>query len=564
MTPTYTRADDGRTFTFTTDNDTPPKTYSNDKDGKRQAILDGLQAIACIIANEDTYLPHDAAMQVVAAIMQPDGIPTKEAYQTICDVTARACAHLGYGDEVELAPPLVSFAQRGSYRKQYPPLKKEAVLDVLDTASISREQPQKEIMAEMVRNQMAWKIYDRSLTGVGTAERALIEQQTNSIIEEAGWRKQMRGRTLYYIQSLAPDMADAQAAIAAEIAEAEGMPISYLLLTRRLNIAAYGRHFYKAELAPALEACLQAQLTAAGYATKAVDGRYDPLPITLPADADKQLQQLLQTLPLHQTKEGHVILFVELLQQMQAQFALPTLSAWQAEALVTEGTLAAVLRQNGYEPALHPMQPSVFVPALASNADAPFVIRKEVRIENDVTRMIRLAKGFSVYTPTVVLDTENSNIVYLQMVGYKQAVRANWAALAAKKTCWIKGESVYLDGMKEHVAIRASLPCGWVDHILVHKQASIREMNPEEPFFLLDDGQQPIPPLFYAMLNRCLSVPLLPAWTRYLWENGRLRKLITLMNDGNGQGFAAWRGLPEPEKWQAVVQDGLRSGQIRF
>jgi len=249
---------------------------------------------------------------------------------------------------------------------------------------------------------------------------------------------------------------------------------------------------------------------------------------------------------------------------MQARFALPSLSEWQAKELVTDGALADVLRQNGYEPALHPMQPSIFVPALASNADTQLVIRKEVRIENDVTRMIRLAKGFSVYTPTVVLDTDNSNIVYLQMVGYKQAVRANWAALAAKKTCWIKGESVYLDGMKEHIALRSSLPCGWVDHILVHKQASIREMNPEQPFFLLDDGKQPIPPLFYAMLNRCLSVPLLPAWTDYLWKNGRLRKLITLMNDGKGQGFAAWRGLPEPEKWQAVVQDGLRSGQIRF
>jgi hypothetical protein len=103
-----------------------------------------------------------------------------------------------------------------------------------------------------------------------------------------------------------------------------------------------------------------------------------------------------------------------------------------------------------------------------------------------------------------------------------------------------------------------------VDHILIHKQASIREMNPEQPFFLLDDGKQPIPPLFYAMLNRCLSVPLLPAWTGYLWENGRSQNLITLMNDGKGQGFAAWRGLPEPEKWQALVQDGLRSQQIRF
>jgi hypothetical protein len=47
---------------------------------------------------------------------------------------------------------------------------------------------------------------------------------------------------------------------------------------------------------------------------------------------------------------------------------------------------------------------------------------------------------------------------------------------------------VCLDGMKEHMKIKASLPCSWADHILVHKQASLKEMNPEQPFYLLDNG----------------------------------------------------------------------------
>ena len=89
-------------------------------------------------------------------------------------------------------------------------------------------------------------------------------------------------------------------------------------------------------------------------------------------------------------------------------------------------------------------------------------------------------------------------------------------------------------------------------------------MNPEEPFFLLDDGQQSIPPLFYPMLNRCLAVPVLEDWTGYLWENGRARNLITLLNDGEGQGYAAWRGLPAAEEWQAIIQIGLASKAIYF
>ena len=118
--------------------------------------------------------------------------------------------------------------------------------------------------------------------------------------------------------------------------------------------------------------------------------------------------------------------------------------------------------------------------------------------------------------------------------------------------------------MKEHVKIQATLPCGWANHILIHKQASLKEMNPEQPFYLLDDGTQPIPPLFYPMLNKCLALPLLPAWAGYLWENGRAHELITLLDEGEGQGYAAWRVLPTSKEWQSVVECGLQSQKISF
>ena len=107
-------------------------------------------------------------------------------------------------------------------------------------------------------------------------------------------------------------------------------------------------------------------------------------------------------------------------------------------------------------------------------------------------------------------------------------------------------------------------PRGWANHILVHKQASLKEMNPEQPFYLLDDGNQPIPPLFYPMLNKCLALPLLPEWAGYLRENGRERNLITLLDEGAGQGYAAWRVLPETEAWQEAVESGLQKQALIF
>jgi hypothetical protein len=252
-----------------------------------------------------------------------------------------------------------------------------------------------------------------------------------------------------------------------------------------------------------------------------------------------------------------------LLQDVVAAIGVASISEWQAEQLVRNGRVSQALCQCGYQTELTWLQPYHFQPKL-DDGDARQVVLKEVRVQIDPNKKLALAKGLPVYTPAVVVDSDNDNIVYLEMVGHKQSVRANWAPLAAKKVSWIGGQRVYLDGMKEHVMVRASLPCGWGDHILIHKQASIREMNPEEPFFLLDDGRHPIPPLFYPMINKCLAVPVLEEWVGYLWENGRARNLITLMNDGAGQGYAAWRGLPAPDAWQEIVQSGLKMKCIAF
>jgi hypothetical protein len=193
------------------------------------------------------------------------------------------------------------------------------------------------------------------------------------------------------------------------------------------------------------------------------------------------------------------------------------------------------------------------------------VILKEVCVKNDLARKLSLAQGLAVLTPALAIDDVDETLVYLEMVGAKQSVKANWAALVGGgKVHWLGRKRVRLDGMKEHVKIQATLPCGWANHILIHKQASLKEMNPEQPFYLLDDGTQPIPPLFYPMLNKCLALPLLPEWAGYLWENGRERSLVSLLDEGEGQSYAAWRVLPAPKEWQSLVQDGIHARQICF
>ena len=82
----------GKQFTLTVGGQT--KTYTRDKEGKRQAIIDGLNAIETVAVEQAVYLLSQAALQVVAAVLYPDGIQTAEVYKLVCQVTEKACTHL--------------------------------------------------------------------------------------------------------------------------------------------------------------------------------------------------------------------------------------------------------------------------------------------------------------------------------------------------------------------------------------------------------------------------------------------------------------------------------------
>lgn len=554
-----TRSADGKTFTLSVNGE--QRSYTNDKEGKRQAILDGLTAIETINVGEDGYLPSNEALQVVAAVLYPDGIQTEAAYQTVCEVTEKACAHLGYGAEGELGPPAVPFSRRGLFRKQYPPVDTQMILDELELAGTSSARPRQEVACTILWNKAGVDVYGRHWSKLTLAEQNMIRVQVDEIADQAGWRKDESTPTGKYNRPLTADEAAARGRLAEMLRRENGRPISASSVIYQTQIGAYGRGFYSDELAPVLQTIVTETLQANGYRAISEDGEYRPLPIALTSETEANTVEKLAAIAPVMTEFGSALLLRDVLVAVVGRAR--GISEWQAEQLVQNDPISQALRQLGYRMELTWCQPYHFQSKLG-DIDAHQVILKEVRVNNDSHKKLSQAKGLPVHAPAIVLDSDNDNIIYLEMVGHKQAVRANWAALVGKKVRWIGGQRVYLDGMKEHVMVRASLPCGWVNHILIHKQASIREMNPEEPFFLLDDGQQSIPPLFYPMLNNCLAVPVLANWTRCLWENGRQHNLITLLNDGEGQGYAAWRVLPAPQDWQELVQDGLSAGQISF
>ena len=380
---------------------------------------------------------------------------------------------------------------------------------------------------------------------------------------QVGWEKDEGSAptaTGSYTKPLPVDEATARSSLDDLLRRENGRPVLVSNVIYQAQLGAYGRGFYSNDLAPLLQTIVSETLQAHGYRPTPQDGEYRPRPVTLAAAAETNLQEKLAALSPVMTEFGQALLLRDVVEAL----GVTSISEWQAEQLVADGRVSQALRKVGYQTDLTWCQPCHFRPKREGH-EARRVILKEVRVKNDPTRKLSLAQGLAVLTPALAIDDVDEALVYLEMVGAKQSVKANWAALVGGgKVHWLGRKRMRLDGMKEHVKIQATLPCGWANHILIHKQASLKEMNPEQPFCLLDDGTQPIPPLFYPMLNKCLALPLLPKWAGYLWENGREHQLITLLDAGEGQGYAAWRTLPTSKEWQNVIQIGLRHKDIVF
>ena len=176
---------------------------------------------------------------------------------------------------------------------------------------------------------------------------------------------------------------------------------------------------------------------------------------------------------------------------------------------------------------------------------------------------LSLAPGLSVYTPVVVVDGET--LVLLQMLGAPEAVNANWAALVGGgKSHWIKGQLIQLGGMKDYVRLKASLLCGWSETWLIHRQASLTEMTPGQPGYVVDDGLSSLVSKFFWLCDKSLSIPLHVDWAEHLWLAGRQRRLVTLVDPEQCHGLAAWRVDPDLNAWEAIVSTGLQQAILTF
>lgn len=161
----------------------------------------------------------------------------------------------------------------------------------------------------------------------------------------------------------------------------------------------------------------------------------------------------------------------------------------------------------------------------------------------------------------VVID--GWNIVYLELVGQAQSVRALWAGLAGNKTPdaldLSNGRSVYSPDGVCLKRIEKVLPNGLVNLAMVHPLATA--IGAGDPFYRIVFPGSTLPPHgFYDILNSKLILPIKREWEEWLWERGQTHAgesayyspVQKLESYGHVSGYKIF-GDERKEEWRKLI-----------
>jgi hypothetical protein len=168
--------------------------------------------------------------------------------------------------------------------------------------------------------------------------------------------------------------------------------------------------------------------------------------------------------------------------------------------------------------------------------------------------------GLRAYCLGYAIDTDSDDhAIYLSLVGYRTATRGVWAALLEHHALEIAGQLFRrAEGAYLHRSVQ--LPESNLEHmLLLHHQAAVSHLEPNQPFYLLNDSEELPYARFFAMLNQAVAAPMLPAWAEWLWQEGKAQELIQRLD--TARGTHAWRVQAEDAEWLTLIQSGVTSGQ---
>ena len=305
------------------------------------------------------------------------------------------------------------------------------------------------------------------------------------------------------------------------------------------------------------------------YGYERVDDNFRAKPIPLPDDIEAIGHHILSDVDnLHISKHGYQVMPLQTIREKLANHDLRlSVLKIKHQLMGSQGEWAKPLVVNGFDLYTQEYWCDDFE---YENGDDRFKCVQKQRITEaslNHSHKASFAPGLPVTLVGFILNPNTGELVYLNMVGPYNSVRANWSELMMKKQHYYNGVHFKVATGKDHKPFKGFLPSGMYQMILINHAASPTELGPiHDKFYLLTDNRSDaMPEHFIATLDKFLKIPVLPKWAEYLWVLGRSIGMIEYTGSPNKQvGGTSWtvRRGGENSDWTTLISTAVASKKL--
>jgi len=512
-----------------------------------------------------TYVSKDSLIDWIMT----EGNMSPKRFQLLMDHLDSARGLSNLGTEREFMPPDVNYTERGTYYQVVNPPDIEAVKEALSSFDFyTRAYNQRAYPEFYLYDSVIYEhVWNHMYVGIAQDSRMqLVKNIVNAVLDAGEWTYQPDRQlfTAYPKWTPTPTAKMDQEFDGDNSFSDSGF---YDIVAQD----AYGRSYYsKPDLFPQ-DFQEYVEQMAELYKYNHVQDRFIPKPIEMPDNIEDIGRQIL-------SDDGNMVFSDHGYQVMPLQtirdrlldhgINLPT-SKIKFQLMGSTGEWAKPLVINGFDLYTEEYWSDHF--SFGTPNERFVCVQKQRMTEASLqhSHKASFAAGLPVTLVGFILNPASEELIYLNMVGPRNSVRANWAELMSKKQHYYEGEYFKVANAKNHKRFESELPSGLYQMILINHDASPTELTPlDSKFYLLTtERSDAMPNHFLATLDRFLKVPIMPHWAEYLWVLGRSIGMITYTGNPNKQiGGTSWtikRGLSSTD-WGTLISAGVASKDLVF
>ena len=511
-----------------------------------------------------TYVWRDGIVEALFAAGKLDD----ENYPYLISYLDNGRAKHGLGSQLELMPPDVPFGKRGVYYMIVEMPTEQAIfeaagkLSALDIAQKSYSKPEEILYHNIAYDEIIRRLYPGvSKNSLDTSILEYIHPLIVPAMLNVGWLYE-KNRT-HFMRPMKLNRTNHDEMNS----RFDGHRHSQKYFFFYVAYDAYGgefhfpEHYYSDEFREYVAEMAEKY----GYVRK--DDYYQPKPIELPASIKEMGAEILssanylqtsklgyQCIPLRAIRIALDQRDVVLNQQQIIDQLLGSQGAWRS-ALILNG-----FRHRAKEQ-LRDNYPNL-IDVTGYRFDAIVKLRRLGG--DDVDRKVAFAAGFPVMIAGIAVDSSSGDMVFLDMVGSKNAIKANWAALVQNNRYFSFSQVRFKIGSAQnHTFYRQPLPSGLYQMIIINNSGLPKNLDPTvDVGYIITNERDNMPEHFFATLDKMLEIPILPEWAEYLWVTGRALDLISYVGNPNKQiGITAWK-IRGSDNWMKLIETAIAAKSI--